>query len=174
VTRIRRIETVDRIFFVTFNLIKSTQPLRPAERSILLDVLHQLRFSNNFFLYGYVVMPSHAHFLIHPKSVPLPTIMRLLKSRTTAVLEQRRSSAEPIWQRSYHDFICRRARDFSNKLAYIHENPKAAGLVPHPGQWLWSSYLYYERRAELPVPPDEVGFSGDPDELLWPAPHRHP
>ena len=171
-TRLRHIETLHRIFFVTFNLDKSAVPLNPTERSIVLTTLHNLRGPNDFALYGYVVMPTHAHLLIHPRSVPLPTIMRLLKSRTAAPFERTRDSIDTLWQRSYHDFICRRARDFSNKLTYIHENPKAAALVQHPRDWRWSSYLYYEQRARLPVPPDAVDFTGDPNELLWPAPWR--
>ena len=171
-TRIHRIETVNRIFFVTFNLDKSAKPLQPAERTTLLSILHHLRAPNDFALYGYVVMPDHAHLLLHPKSVPLPTIMRLLKAEASAALEQSRPLIHPLWHRSYHDFICRRARDFSNKLEYIHDNPKAAGLVLDPSRWPWSSYLHYKTKTKLPVPPDEIECSGDPNELLWPAPRR--
>jgi putative transposase len=171
-TRLRRIETLNRIFFVTFNLDKSAKPLQPAERTILLSILHRLRGPNDFALYGYVVMPTHAHFLLHPKSIPLPTIMRLLKTEATRAFEKYRPLAAPLWQNSYHDFICRRSRDFSNKLKYIHDNPQAAGLVANPAQWPWSTYLHYERKANLPVPPDKIDSSGDPNELLWPAPWR--
>jgi putative transposase len=171
-TRLRRIETVNRIFFVTFNLQKSSLPLNPTERSIILVALRDLRGPNDFALCGYVVMPTHAHLLIHPKSVPLPTIMRLVKSRTQASFEQTRDANHSQWQPSYHDFICRRARNFANKLTYIHENPSAASLVKHAADWRWSSYLYYAKKADLPLQPDSVEFTGDPDELLWPAPWR--
>jgi REP element-mobilizing transposase RayT len=171
-TRLRRIETVNRIFSITFNLERSAASLEPTERSIVLNTLRDLRRPNNFALYGYVIMPTHAHLLIHPKSVPLPTIMRLLKSLTAAALERTRPLDDPLWQRSYHDFICRRARDFSNKLAYIHQNPKAAGLVQNPAHWPWSSCLYYEQKLDLPVRPDAIDFNGDPNEPLWPAPWR--
>ena len=171
-TRIRRIETLNRIFFVTFNLDRSAKPLQPTERTILLSILHRLRAPNDFALYGYVVMPDHVHLLLHAKSVPLPTIMRLLKAETSAALGQSRPFIRPLWHRSYHDFICRRARDFANKLEYTHENPRAASLVKHPAHWPWSSYLYYEKEANLPVLPDKIDFSGDPNEFLWPAPWR--
>jgi REP element-mobilizing transposase RayT len=171
-TRLHRIETVDRIFFVTFNLDKTAKPLQPAERTILLSILHRLRGPNDFALYGYVIMPTHAHLLLKPKTIPLPTIMRLLKTEATGALEKFRRISEPLWHRSYHDFICRRARDFSNKLVYIHENPKAAGLVQNPAHWPWSSCLGYERKARPAVPVDRIDFSGNPNELLWPAPYR--
>jgi REP element-mobilizing transposase RayT len=171
-TRLRRIETLHRFFFVTFNLDKSADPLQPAERTTLLSILHRLRGPNDFALYGYVVMPTHAHILLRPNSIPLPTIMRLLKTEATGAFEKSRPLSQPLWHRSYHDFICRRARDFTNKLEYIHENPKAAGLVIHPAEWQWSSYLYYQTKAKLQVPIDEIDFSGDPNQLLWPSPSR--
>ena len=82
-TRLRRIETLHRFFFVTFNLDKSASPLQPAERTILLYILDSLRGPNNFALYGYVVMPTHVHLLLYPRYTPLPTIMRLLKTKST-------------------------------------------------------------------------------------------
>jgi putative transposase len=171
-TRLRRIETLHRFFFVTFNLAKSSTPLQPTERTILLHTLNTLRHPNNFALYGYVVMPTHAHLLLYPEIMSLPTIMRLLKTNSTGAFEKFRPLSQPLWHRSYHDFICRRSRDFSNKLEYIHKNPKAAGLVADPAEWQWSSYLYYQTKAKLPVPIDEIHFSGDPNQLLWPAPWR--
>jgi putative transposase len=171
-TRIHRIETLDRLFFVTLNLDRNARPLKPNERSTFLQVLHKLRTPHNFSLYAYVVMPDHAHLLIHPKSTPLPTVMRILKSETSAALERSRLLSQPLWHRSYHDFICRRLRDFSNKLQFIHENPKAAGFVLDSAEWQWSSCLYYQTKAKLPVPIDAIGFSGDPNQLLWPAPWR--
>jgi hypothetical protein len=47
-TRIRRIETLNRIFFVTFNLDRSAKPLQPAERTILLSILHRHPRSERF------------------------------------------------------------------------------------------------------------------------------
>jgi hypothetical protein len=116
-TRLRRIETVNRIFFVTFKLERHVPPLNSSERSIVLNILHDLRTPNDFAIYGYVIMPTH-------------------------------------------------------KLDYIHDNPKAARLVDHPGRWPWSSYGYYQQKADLPIPTDKIDFMGDPNELLWPAPWR--
>ena len=112
------------------------------------------------------------HLLLYPKSTPLPTIMRLLKTKSTGAFEQFRPPSQPLWHRSYHDFICRRASDFSSKLEYIHENPRAAGLVSHSADWPWSSYLFYQTKTKLPVAIDEIDFSGNPNQLLWPAPWR--
>jgi putative transposase len=173
VTRLRRIEVRDRIFFITFNIARDTAAISASERDLVLATLQALRGPNDFALYGYVVMPDHAHLLIHPKSVPLPKIMRDLKSKAGLALCKIRNHPGPIWQRSYFDFILRRTRDFSNKLDYIHQNPKTAGLVERPEDWQWSSYRHYAKLGAAPLAPDFIDFSGDPNELLWPAPWRN-
>jgi putative transposase len=171
-TRLRRIEVRDRIFFITFNIARGVASLSESEMDVVLATLQELRGPNDLALYGYVVMPDHAHLLLHPKTVPLPKIMRDLKSKTGLALSKIRNRPGPIWQRSYFDFICRRTRDFSNKLDYIHQNPKAAGLVERPEDWRWSSYRHYAKLGAVSLIPDFIDFSGDPNELLWPAPWR--
>ena len=58
---------------------------------IVLATLQELRGPNDFALYGYVVMPDHAHLLLHPKTVPLPIFMRALKSKTGIALSKIRN-----------------------------------------------------------------------------------
>ncbi|HXM97553.1 MAG TPA: transposase [Candidatus Dormibacteraeota bacterium] len=171
-TRLRRIEECDRIFFITFNIARGVVPLSSEERELILIVLQDLRGARAFALYGYVIMPDHVHLLIRPTEVSLIRIMRDLKSRTGFALSKRRHAKGAIWQRSYFDFICRRARDFSQKLEYIHQNPVAANLVKIPEDWEWSSYRHYAKLGPCPLKPDFIDFSGDPNELLWPAPWR--
>jgi REP-associated tyrosine transposase len=171
-TRLRRIEELDRIFFVTFNLERGVTALSDAERDFVLRTLGELRGPDGFALFGYVIMPDHAHLLLWPKSASLIRILRDLKSRTGFGIAKSRRRHGQIWQRSYFDFICRRARDFGEKLEYIHQNPVAAQLVRSAENWLWSSYRHYARLGEAPIRPDLIEFSGDPNELLWPAPWR--
>jgi REP element-mobilizing transposase RayT len=71
-TRLRRIEVRDRIFFITFNIARGVSVLSESERDLVLATLQALRGPDDFALYGYVVMPDHAHLLLHPRSVPLP------------------------------------------------------------------------------------------------------
>lgn len=171
-TRLRRIEEYDRIFFVTFNIERGVSHLCAAERDLVLATLGELRRPLDFALFGYVIMTDHAHLLLWPKGLSLICILRDLKSRTGFAIAKRRRTRGRIWQRSYFDFICRRVRDFGTKLEYIHENPVAAGLVKHAEDWQWSSYRHYARLGNVPVKPDFMEFSGDPNELLWPAPWR--
>jgi len=113
--------------------------------------------------------------------------MHQWKFKTGHRIQQLRGSSGPFWQPRYFDFICRHARDVSNKLDYIHQNLVQAGFVRQPDEWPWSSAAFCSKSSSLPssppssltstsssppLIPDQMDFSGDPDELLWPAPRR--
>ena len=171
-TRLRRIERHDRFFFVTTNLAKNVPPLTPTERDQILAVLADQRRRGEFFLFGYVVMPTHVHLLLHPHNKDLIQLMRNLKSRTGFTISQARAAAGPIWQERYFDTIIRHVRNFWQKLEYIHRNPVEAKLVENRDDWPWSSSCHYYSKGTVAVPVDPVGFSSDGNEFLWPAPWR--
>jgi putative transposase len=198
-SRIRRIEQKDRFFFVTTNLAKNVGFLSPAERTRVLEILDNCRTRLGFKLFVYVVMPNHAHFLLEPMENTLSSVMRQFKSHTGLALNKTRSTNGPLWQSRFFDFICRRARDFSAKVEYIHCNPVTAGLALRPEDWPWSSAAAWisgdvrrstaqanaSAAAQKPqgsadsalryksiLPPDFVDIPADGDTLLWPAPWR--
>jgi putative transposase len=170
VTRLRRIEDRDRLFFVTTNLARGVRPLAAPECGLILNVLAGQRQLGEFFLFGYAVMPTHVHLLIHPHNKDLIQIMRNLKSKTGYGILQARGAHGTFWQDGYFDTIIRRVHIFWEKLEYIHRNPVEAGFVEKKEDWPWSSYRHYLKRPDVPVPVDPVGFSSDGDEFLWPAP----
>jgi putative transposase len=172
VTRLRRIEDRDRFFFVTTNLARDTAPLKPTECDLILNTLSLQRNLGEFFLFGYVVMPTHVHLLLHPHNKDLTQIMRNFKSRTGYEILRARAGHGPFWQDGYFDAIIRRVRNFWEKLEYVHRNPVEAGLAEKQEDWAWSSYRHYLGEGTVPVPVDPVGFSSDGEEFLWPAPWR--
>jgi REP element-mobilizing transposase RayT len=169
---LRRIEQQDRIFFVTSNLARGAPNLSPTERELALNSLSETRTTQGFVLFGYVVMPDHVHALFAVISGSLPDIMHRWKRSSAHSIQKARGKRGPLWQARYFDFICRRTRDVANKLDYIHQNPVVAGLVNHADEWRWSSAGFYSKTGAPPIVPDIIDFSGDPDELLWPAPWR--
>src|SRR3989442_12371957 len=98
-------------------------------------------------------MPDHAHLLLWPRSVSLVRILRDLKSKTGFGLAKSRHTRGPIWQHSYFDFICRRARDFGEKLNYIYRNAVAPGLVLPAQDWRGSSEQHNARLVRTPLIP---------------------
>jgi len=171
-SRLRRIEQADRIFFVTTNVAKGVPSLSPVERDLVLRMLGETRATDKFLLLGYVVMPDHAHALLAVLSGSLVDIMHRWKFRAARAIQKARCKHGSLWQARYFDFICRRTRDVANKLDYIHENPVGAGLVSRPDEWRWSSAGFYAKTSAPLVVPDIMDLSGDPDELLWSAPWR--
>ena len=170
-TRLRRIETRDRIFFVTTNLARGTPELAIAERDLLLRQIVRQRAAGGFLLFGYVVMPDHLHLLIAPTAADLIGVMREFKSCTGQGIRNVRQDGKAIWQSRYFDFILRRVGDFWEKLEYIHENPVKAGLVRDAEDWPWSSARHYARGAGV-IPVDLIEMPGDRLAWLHPAPWR--
>jgi putative transposase len=171
-TRLRRIEDQDRTFFVTTNMARGLAPFTSAECDLILAMIDQHRNRGDFFLFGYVAMPTHVHLLISPQKQNLIRVMRDLKSKTGFAIARARGSSGPIWQARYFDTIIRRVRDFWQKLDYIHRNPVEAGLVGNPEKWKWSSYRQIAKKESSPIAVDPVDLPADGNHLLWPAPWR--
>jgi putative transposase len=171
-TRLRRIEDRDRIFFVTTNLARKVTPLIPEERELILTAIERQKLRGDFLLFGYVVMPTHVHLLFSPQNQNLIRIMRDMKSKTGYAIAQRRNVAGSVWQERYFDTIIRRVRNFWEKLEYIHRNPVEASLVENPEAWRWSSYRHYTKKGEGPIALDPAEFPSNGDHFLWPAPWR--
>ena len=171
-SRLRRIEVTARYFFVTTNLLKHTQPLSPSERDICLDQIDRARAKHKFALFAYAVMPDHIHLLLWTLESLLPKLMRDWKSASGFAIAKARAKHGAIWQERYFDFILRRARDFGNKLEYIHANPVEAKLVARPEDWAWSSAAFYIKKAPVRIQPDVFTGPSDPNEPLWPVPWR--
>ena len=138
-SRLRRIEHAHRFFFITTNLARASLPLSPTERTLILQDLKTTRRSHDFLLFSYVVMPTHLHLLLYPREAMLADILRDFKCKSSFSLRKARASQRPAWQSRFFDSICRKVRDFWEKMDYIHQNPVKAGLVASATDWLWSS-----------------------------------
>jgi REP element-mobilizing transposase RayT len=166
-SRLRRIATYDRIFFVTTNLTRNSGELTPAERDTLLHVIAECRDRGAFWLFAYCIMPNHLHLLLSPHNKNLPTAIREIKSVSATRIINSRHCRGPLWQPRYFDNIIRRPRDFWDKLEYIHHNPVAAGLASTPRDWRWSSCAAILDRTAAPIPVDKIDLPQDPDTVLW-------
>lgn len=92
-------------------------------------------------VHAYVLMTNHLHLLVTPGNrQSLPRTMQALgrryvrhinaTSRRTGTLWEGRYRAAPIDSEAYFLACCR----------YIELNPVRAGMVAHPGDYLWSSF----------------------------------
>ena len=97
-------------------------------------------------LMAWAVMPNHVHVLVLPK-VPLAHITHWIKGRTAreANLLLGRPG-EAFWQDESYDHWARTPEEAEKIVRYIEGNPVAAGLVPQPERWRWSSAFEAEDR----------------------------
>ena len=165
-SNVRRLQTSDRIFFVTANLQRSASPLSDAEYPLLLDVLHASRQRSGFALCGYVLMPDHWHALIWPvQPLTISQVLHDVKKVSALRLPQHRKSRGTVWQHQFWDRFVRHPGEFSERLEYMHHNPVRRGLVTSPGEWPWSSYNFLigdaAERAASPIAVDLVELPVD-------------
>ena len=160
-SRVHRLRLSDRIFFVTVNLRRSLPSFTEAEFPLILASLEGSRRRLGFSLCGYVLMPDHWHALFWPRA-PL-TISRLVqdvKSVSARRLNRHRQNRGPFWQHQFWDRFVRHAREFGQRLDYMHFNPVRRGLVAKPEEWRWSSCQNFSlkepQRAKCPIQIDYV------------------
>ncbi len=123
----------DVLMFVTTNT-KDRRPIfaNPAYASEAVDCLYRLQGIHPFFLFGFVIMHNHCHFLLN---IPAPyTISQFMNSYKTGLTFD--IGIGPLWQPRYD---LRVPDDGWSTLRYIHENPVKAGLAASADAYRWSS-----------------------------------
>ena len=103
---------------------------------------------------GYVVMPSHLHFLCGIKEVEqLSNFMKTFKSLSSRKIlglelgnyKSRfvRNGMNKFWMRRFDDLIIYSEKQLKIKLEYIHYNPVREGLTDSAINWEYSSAAYW-------------------------------
>jgi putative transposase len=137
---IRRLRLSDKIFFVACNLRTDRRRFDNEEFQLIIEAIDSTRGGLGYLFSGYVLMPDHWHALIatrHPLTIS--KIMETVKSKTSARLNKKRVTVGPNWQHQFWDRFVRDAKEFAQRLDYMHYNPVRRGLVRRPEQWRWSS-----------------------------------
>jgi len=123
----------DRTILVT-TVTRKRMPLfsDAAHAREVIECLYRVQTIHPFFLYGFVIMPDHCHFLI---KVPAPgTISKVMNSFKAGVTFD--LGLAKVWQPRFH---IRCIDNVSEALRYIHANPVRRGLVEYPEAFPWSS-----------------------------------
>jgi REP element-mobilizing transposase RayT len=111
----------------------------PRIAEAILSALREAQRRGLFALRAYAVMANHVHVLLAPSS-PLERIRQQIKgasAREANLIPGR--TGEPFWQKESFDHWVRNPGEWQKIRAYIERNPVAAGLVPTPEDWPWSS-----------------------------------
>ncbi|MBI3331333.1 transposase [Candidatus Peregrinibacteria bacterium] len=121
------------LMFVTTNVANRRKIFSdPAYAREAIEVLYRVKKLHPFFLYSFVIMPDHCHFLIKvPAQRSISTIMNRFKMGVSHSL-----GLGSIWQARFHVKIISTHASFEK---YIAKNPVSAHIVEHPEDYLWGS-----------------------------------
>jgi REP element-mobilizing transposase RayT len=132
-SRVHRLRVADRIFSVTVNLRRSLPPFTAVEYALILESFQESRRRLGFLLCGYVLMPDHWHALFWPRyPLSISRLVQDIKYVSSRRLNRQRGSTGSLWQHQFWDRFVRHAREFNDRLTYMHLNPVSRALVERP------------------------------------------
>jgi putative transposase len=138
--RITPFQGVRPFYFVTF-CVRNRRPIlsNSAVHEAFLIFARRARDEHGVAVGRYVLMPDHAHlFVILPEPGPsLASWVGQLKRRLGITLAEL-GNPPPIWQEGFFDHLMRGADSYSEKWAYVRENPVRAGLCAKPEEWSYA------------------------------------
>ncbi|MDB6138940.1 MAG: type site-specific deoxyribonuclease, HsdR family [Verrucomicrobiaceae bacterium] len=115
-----------------------------VERSSRVPICHGPFFhyfdEQRYHLWGYVIMPNHAHVLFSlNEGESLPDTLQGWKGVSSRMVHKAGfSELNPFWQREYFDRLIRSAEHFEKVMTYIRDNPLKARL-PLGSYQLWET-----------------------------------
>lgn len=140
----RNRKRTNQIFYVTCTIEGREPILRdPVLACKFLAALQHFRHTREIFLYGFVIMPDHVHFICKViNGMTISSLVRRIKTFTSI-----RESFK--WQRRFWSAAIDNQALLVQKLNYIHANPVRAGLVEEVSDYPWSSWADYHTKKQF-------------------------
>jgi putative transposase len=159
-SRLRRLVVSDRWFFISCRLLPRRRIFSEWEFAGLARVIDERRHEHGFLLTAWVFLPDHWHAIFYPPHpLTISTVMESIKDSATKRINHSRRESGPLWQPRFFDRALRMVREYHEKVAYIHRNPVAAGLVSRAEDWPWSSvHDYTGNIGQAPVIPTSLSI----------------
>ncbi|MEA3329039.1 MAG: transposase [Candidatus Omnitrophota bacterium] len=114
-----------------------------------------------FYIYAYVLMPNHYHFLIKTLHANLSKLMHYINGSYTTYYNVKRKKSGHLFQGRYKSIVVDTDSYFSILSRYIHLNPVLAKLVKFPEEYKWSSCNAYIKKEK-----DEIIDKGEINRVL--------
>mgnify|MGYP001247191570 CR=1 FL=1 len=154
------------LYFATSTIVKWTPVFTShAYCNILIDGLKHCITKKGLHLHSYVIMPTHAHYIMSTgEGKNLSNIMRDFNTHTSrkisallmterkssmlrtfyeAAIADERGNRFKVWQAGFHPVAIESDWFYEENMDYIHYNPVRKGLVDVPEQWEYSSARNY-------------------------------
>ena len=105
--------------------------------NILADVVERYRWV----CHAYCLMDNHYHLVVETPEANLSRGMRQLNGVYTQTFNRSHGRIGHLFQGRYKAILVEKESYLLELARYVVLNPVRAGLVSHPGEWKWSSYL---------------------------------
>jgi putative transposase len=111
---------------------------------------------NTYDLFAWCVMSNHVHVLLKPLGELKDVTQRIKGNTSFQINGLQNERGRVFWQDESYDHWARDEEEMFRIIAYIENNPVAAGLCQRPEDWRWSSARFrkewgagqvYQRRA---------------------------
>ena len=158
--------TGERVFFITTTVVDFTEVFTKDKYcEILIRNIEYYQSKYRFHIYGYVIMPSHLHWIIQVDNAngsvsdimrdikkysawdPMEAIEKDKKERLIKIFKNEAKSIKlqkrKFWMSRFYNEEIINAEMFKTKLEYIHNNPVKAGLVEDQVDYKFSSARNY-------------------------------
>jgi len=107
-----------------------------------LEWLQEYAGSTGCLVHAYVLMTNHVHLLLTPeKSESAGNLMKRLGQRYVQYINRTYKRSGTLWEGRFRSSILQQDEYLLKCQRYIELNPVRAGIVKHPGEYRWSSYL---------------------------------
>lgn len=114
----------------------------PQDRDFYLSHLKELSEKFNCAIHAYVLMTNHVHLLVTPEDTDsVSLLMKHLGQRYVQHINRAYKRTGGMWEGRYRASFVDREYYLMCCYRYIELNPVRAGIVQHPADYLWSSYL---------------------------------
>jgi REP element-mobilizing transposase RayT len=105
--------------------------------------------SERYALIAWCVMPTHVHVVMEQfADIPLSDVVQKWKSISSHEINKLEARKGRLWQPEYFDRFMRSEQQFEWTVAYVENNPVAAGLVTTAQDWRFSSARWRKTAGE--------------------------
>jgi len=116
--------------------------LEEADYRAYLDGLRTYAMRFNCTVHAYCLMTNHVHLLVTPgEATGCAQLMKHVAQRYSKRLNAKQGRTGTLWEGRFYSALVMTAHYALACYRYIELNPVRAGLVKHPADYRWSSYL---------------------------------
>jgi len=144
--RLPRLNLARRTYYLTCCIHGRRALLaNPALAERLIRLYAGQRDEGRIKLHGYVVMPDHYHVLLTLRGGScVSEVVRAVHSVFAKECRRATGTQGRVWQKRFYDRVVRSESDLHEKLDYVHGNPVRAGLAESPGDYVRSSFAFWD------------------------------